>query len=309
MFLAALLASATLAAQSGYEVRLTPKSRVVPAGSDLQLTLTIDVKQEASVPLTLLSGLRLSTQVGDKAGPAIDEGTQGSIELKAGTFVRRDLVVPAARLPLPESSDLVDVTVAWRDVAGATALVRVAPDSASIPLDDLDFTKTKVLLLTNYGQMVVRFFPDRAPETVKNFVKLAKEHFYDGTRFHRVIKGFMIQGGCPNTKEGAKGMPGTGSPGYTIKAEFNKTKHVRGVLSMARSGHPDSAGCQFFIVHGNAPHLDEQYTAFAELDSGLDTLDKIADVEVKLSSSGEPSVPVEPVHLYAAIVLPVLKGK
>jgi peptidyl-prolyl cis-trans isomerase B (cyclophilin B) len=175
----------------------------------------------------------------------------------------------------------------------------------------------QVDLKTSVGTIRIELYPGKAPKTVENFVKLAKDGFYDGTQFHRIIKGFMIQGGCPNTKAGAKGEPGSGSPGYTLKGEFNDTKHVRGVLSMARSGHPDSAGCQFFICHGTAPHLDpvpgvpnrEGYTAFAMLDSGFDVLDQIANTRVKPNAQGEPSVPIEPVHLYSAIVLPVLKGK
>ncbi len=99
----------------------------------------------------------------------------------------------------------------------------------------------QAVIKTSYGEMTVAFWPDVAPKTVENFKKLAREGFYDGTAFHRIIKGFMIQGGCPNTKAGQKGMPGTGGPGYMIKAEFNTKSHVKGVLSMARSSNPDSA--------------------------------------------------------------------
>jgi peptidyl-prolyl cis-trans isomerase B (cyclophilin B) len=156
--------------------------------------------------------------------------------------------------------------------------------------------------------MTVGFRPDKAPNHVKNFVKLAKEGFYDGTKFHRVVKGFMIQGGCPNTREGAKGMPGTGNPGYSVNAEFNDIRHERGVLSMARSQDPNSAGSQFFVLHGTAPHLDNQYSAFGQLVSGLDTLDKIASVPVRQQpQGGETSAPVEPVHLHQAVVLPAFK--
>jgi peptidyl-prolyl cis-trans isomerase B (cyclophilin B) len=156
--------------------------------------------------------------------------------------------------------------------------------------------------------MVVRFWPDKAPKHVRNFIKLSKEGFYDGTKFHRVIKDFMIQGGCPNTKEGATGRPGTGSPGYTVPAEFNKDiRHVKGVLSMARSSDPNSAGCQFFVCHGDASSLDGSYSAFGTLDAGYDTLEKIVNVRVEPNDMGEPSSPVEPVHLYAAVVLPVKK--
>ena len=125
--------------------------------------------------------------------------------------------------------------------------------------------------------MVVEFWPDVAPKTVENFKTLAKKGFYDGTAFHRVIKGFMIQGGDPLTKDAAnEARWGTGDPGYKIKAEFNSRSHVRGVLSMARSQSPDSAGCQFFICHGNPTQLDNQYTTFGKLIKGDEVLEKIA---------------------------------
>ena len=120
--------------------------------------------------------------------------------------------------------------------------------------------------------------PDIAPITVENFVKLAKEGFYNGLTFHRVISGFMIQGGCPQGT-------GTGGPGYTIKGEFeangvkNDLKHLRGVISMARAMNPDSAGSQFFIMHQDAPHLDGQYAAFGAVTEGMDIIDEIADCD------------------------------
>jgi peptidyl-prolyl cis-trans isomerase B (cyclophilin B) len=125
--------------------------------------------------------------------------------------------------------------------------------------------------------MVVEFWADVAPKTVENFKTLAKKGFYDGTAFHRVIKGFMIQGGDPLTKDASKeGSWGTGGPGYQVKAEFNERSHKRGVLSMARSQNPDSAGSQFFICHGDPTFLDRQYTAFGKLIKGDDVLEKIA---------------------------------
>lgn len=137
--------------------------------------------------------------------------------------------------------------------------------------------KEVAVVKTSEGEMVLEFWPDVAPGHVENFKKLAKQGFYDGTCFHRVIKGFMIQGGDPNTKdETKKDSWGMGGPGYTIKAEFNNKSHVRGVLSMARSGHPDSAGSQFFICHGAPSFLDRQYTAFGKLIKGDDVLEKIA---------------------------------
>ncbi len=137
--------------------------------------------------------------------------------------------------------------------------------------------KEVAIIKTSMGEMVLEFWPDLAPKHVENFKSLAKKGFYDGSAFHRVISGFMIQGGDPNTKdETKKSAWGGGNPGYTIKAEFNDTKHVRGVLSMARlpSG-PDTAGCQFFICLADAPHLDKQYTAFGKLIKGEDVLLKI----------------------------------
>jgi peptidyl-prolyl cis-trans isomerase B (cyclophilin B) len=133
------------------------------------------------------------------------------------------------------------------------------------------------VIKTSAGEMVVEFWSDVAPKTVENFKKLAKEGFYDGTAFHRVIRGFMVQGGDPLTKdESKKSAWGTGDPGYKIKAEFNEKQHVRGVLSMARSRDVDSAGSQFFICHARAAHLDRQYTAFGKVIKGDDVLEKIA---------------------------------
>lgn len=159
------------------------------------------------------------------------------------------------------------------------------------------------VLTTNYGEMTITFWPDVAPKTVENFKKLAREGFYDGTAFHRIIKDFMIQGGCPHTKAGESGMPGTGGPGYKIKAEFNAKSHVRGVISMARSAHPDSAGSQFFICHGEAKFLDRQYTAFGQLSAGDDVLERIASVPTKNGGGGEKSTPVERIELKSVKII------
>jgi len=138
-------------------------------------------------------------------------------------------------------------------------------------------TNEVAVISTTEGAMVIEFWPDVAPKTVENFKTLAKKGFYDGTCFHRVIKGFMIQGGDPLTKDASKeAMWGTGDPGYKVKAEFNDRHHDRGVISMARSQDPDSAGSQFFICHGNPHFLDHQYTAFGKLIKGDDVLEKIA---------------------------------
>lgn len=162
----------------------------------------------------------------------------------------------------------------------------------------------RVVLRTTSGDITLELWPDVAPRTVENFTKLAKEGFYDGTAFHRIIKGFMIQGGCPNTKPGAGGIPGTGGPGYTVKAEFNDRPHVRGVVSMARSSHPDSAGCQFFICHGDAGFLDRKYTAFGKLVAGDEVLEKIASIPC---SGPERSTPSQRVEIKSVEVLPAGK--
>jgi peptidyl-prolyl cis-trans isomerase B (cyclophilin B) len=147
-------------------------------------------------------------------------------------------------------------------------------------------------IITTEGEIVVEFWPDVAPKTVENFKTLAKKGFYDGTCFHRIIKGFMIQGGDPLTKDAGKESDwGTGGPGHQIKAEFNDRSHQRGVISMARSANPDSAGSQFFICDGDASFLDRQYTAFGKLIKGDDVLAKIAGTPVDSGGSGERSKP------------------
>ena len=156
---------------------------------------------------------------------------------------------------------------------------------------------------TKFGKMVVEFYDKDAPKTVENFKKLVKEGFYNGTAFHRIVAGFMIQGGDPLTKdEKNKDRWGTGDPGYKIKAEFNDNKHVRGVLSMARSASPDSAGCQFFICLDPASFLDGKYTAFGKLIAGEDTLLKIGKVSTAMSPSGEKSAPTERVEVKISIM-------
>src|SRR6185369_10034234 len=147
----------------------------------------------------------------------------------------------------------------------------------SKPVSTAADTNEVAVIKTTAGEMVVEFWPDVAPKTVENFKTLAKKGFYDGTAFHRVIKDFMIQGGDPLTKDPSKeGAWGTGDPGYKINAEFNKRSHTRGVLSMARSQDPNSAGSQFFICHGDPKFLDGQYTAFGKVIKGDDVLEKIA---------------------------------
>ena len=134
---------------------------------------------------------------------------------------------------------------------------------------------TKAVIETKFGNIELKFFPDVAPNHVNNFIELAKKGFYDGTIFHRVIPGFMIQGGDPNSKSPDKSKHGMGGPGYAVKAEFNAKSHKKGILSAARSASPDSAGSQFFICVADAPFLDRQYTVFGEVVSGMEVADKI----------------------------------
>ena len=136
----------------------------------------------------------------------------------------------------------------------------------------------EVTIKTDFGSIKFTLLPDIAPETVRNFSKLTGSGFYNGTLFHRVIPGFMIQGGDPNTKSPDKSMWGQGGPGYNLKAEFNSRSHLRGIVSMARSTDPDSAGSQFFIVTSDSTFLDKQYTVFGEVTEGMEVADKIVNL-------------------------------
>ncbi len=162
-------------------------------------------------------------------------------------------------------------------VAAAVAIC-AQPSSAEEKAEPAEEPDEVAILDTTMGTIVLEFFPDVAPNHVKNFKKLARDKFYDGTTFHRVIPEFMIQGGCPKSKDDDPSNDGTGGPGWTVKAEFNSRPHVRGTLSMARSADPDSAGSQFFICVARARHLDGQYTNFGRVIAGMDVVDKIVKV-------------------------------
>ncbi|MEA3187606.1 MAG: hypothetical protein QOD99_1436 [Chthoniobacter sp.] len=158
--------------------------------------------------------------------------------------------------------------------------------------DQKPMSNEVAVIKTTEGEMTVEFWPEVAPKTVENFKKLARDGFYDGTAFHRIIDGFMIQGGDPLTKDPSKEARwGTGDPGYKIKAEFNDKSHQRGVLSMARSNDPDSAGSQFFICLGDAGFLDKKYTAFGKVIKGDDVLGKIGETPTSTGGGGEKSKP------------------
>ncbi len=167
------------------------------------------------------------------------------------------------------------------------------------PLVAQNNLKEVAVITTDHGEMLIEMWPEVAPKTVANFKKLAKAGFYDGQCFHRIIDGFMIQGGDPLTKnEKEKANYGTGGPGYHIAAEFNNRKHVRGVISMARGSDPNSAGSQFFICLGNTPQLDGKYTAFGNLVLGDGVLEKLGKEKVSFNARGnEKSVPLSRVNI------------
>src|SRR5436309_5812257 len=166
------------------------------------------------------------------------------------------------------------------------------------------------IIKTNEGEMVVQFWTDAAPNTIENFKKLARQGFYDGTIFHRIVKGFMIQGGDPNSKDAAKeDAYGQGGPGYEIKAEFNNHSHDRGVISMARGPDPDSAGSQFFICLAPVRRLDGQYTTFGKLIKGDDVLDKIGNTPVERNAQGEMSKPTKRIVIESVKIVPANEVK
>ncbi len=174
------------------------------------------------------------------------------------------------RVPMPRGGAML-VGLGLFALAWSTAPVLTHAQGAK------PMTQTAVISMENGGEVKLEFFPADAPKTVENFVTLAKKGFYDGTTFHRVEKGFVVQGGDPQSKTLKQGDPriGTGGPGYKVKAEFNKQQHVRGVLAMARSQDPDSAGSQFYITLGPAHFLDGKYTVFGRVTAGMDVIDQI----------------------------------
>lgn len=183
-----------------------------------------------------------------------------------------------------------------------SALLVVAPTPGLAAANGSDEV---AVIQTSEGNMVVQFWTDAAPRTIENFKKLARSGFYNGTTFHRIIKGFMIQGGDPLTKDPLREADyGNGGPGYNIKAEFNQHQHQRGVISMAREKGPDTAGSQFFICLGPVPRLDGKYTTFGKLIKGDDVLAKIGSEPVKKNSAGEMSTPLKRVVIRSIKIVP-----
>jgi peptidyl-prolyl cis-trans isomerase B (cyclophilin B) len=176
----------------------------------------------------------------------------------------------------------------------AFTLVAAATAEEKKETSPMNSSNEVAVIKTSEGEMVVQFWTDAAPNTIENFKKLARQGFYDGTIFHRIVKGFMIQGGDPNSKDPAKeNSYGQGDPGYKIKAEFNDHPHERGVLSMARASDPDSAGSQFFLCLAPVRRLDHQYTTFGKLIRGDDVLEKIGNTPVERNAQGEMSKPTK----------------
>ena len=180
-----------------------------------------------------------------------------------------NLVVFLALLP---ACSALDAAEEQKPIQPQGANVRQPKEPGIEPLKEDDDV---AVIATNFGSIVIRFFPEIAPNHVKNFISLAQSKFYDGTTFHRVLPGFMIQGGDPNSKDDDPANDGIGRGPRMLNAEFSKVQHVRGVVSAARGGDPNSASCQFFIMVAAAPHLDGQYSAFGEVVKGLEAADKI----------------------------------
>jgi peptidyl-prolyl cis-trans isomerase B (cyclophilin B) len=173
---------------------------------------------------------------------------------------------------------VVAFSIAVLFIGSITVSFAEEPKSRKFSREEIkEMSETRAIIETTLGKIELKFFPKKAPNHVDNFITLAKEGFYDGTIFHRVIPGFMIQGGDPKSKSPNRAGHGTGGPGYTLKAEFNDISHKRGILSMARSRNPDSAGSQFFICVKDSPWLDGQYTVFGEVVSGMDVADRVVN--------------------------------
>jgi len=197
---------------------------------------------------------------------------------------------------------LIAVCAIFMSVAVFAQVTAPAPKTATAPEKETKkMSSPRAVLETKFGNITLQFFPDSAPGHVKNFIDLARKGVYDHTVFHRVIPGFMIQGGDPTSKDPAKRRAyGTGGPGYTIKAEFNERPHKRGTLSMARTNMPDTAGSQFFICVADRPDLDRQYTVFGEVVSGMEVVDKI--VAAPRDGSDNPNERIE-------IMVKIVDGK
>jgi peptidyl-prolyl cis-trans isomerase B (cyclophilin B) len=191
-------------------------------------------------------------------------------------------IVCFASAPANASTPQNDISVTATSSAETSAPPAAAPEPATKAKENRTMAdhKDKVAELhTSAGEIDIRFFPDVAPNHVKNFIDLAQKGFYNGTKFHRVIPGFMVQGGDPNTKAGDPSSWGVGGSGKNVSAEFSTISHKRGIVSMARAQDPNSASSQFFIVVKDSPFLDRQYTVFGQVTKGMDVADKIVGAQ------------------------------
>src|SRR5205823_5252880 len=180
----------------------------------------------------------------------------------------------------------------------ATPMPAPAPKASAEENRPMEYYKDKVAELhTSAGEIDIRFYPDAAPNHVKNFIDLAEKGFYNGTKFHRVIPGFMIQGGDPNTISGSPANWGTGGSGKYVNAEFNSVKHKRGIVSMARSSDPNSASSQFFIMVADYPSLDNQYSVFGQVTKGMDVADKIVN-----APTAQQDRPINPTTITKVVI-------
>lgn len=305
--LVAALTPAVLAQEiPGLRASLFARS-LVPATANVELRLVLQVDADLELPAALLSGIELAVKCDDATVPfPVQPGKPGTVSLAGGTIVERTLRFPASAFVAGSPTDrIANVSVTIVGLPAAACAFKIAPDVSKLDVSTLDLAKTEVVLVTNFGDMRVSFRPDKAPKTVAAFVDLCRQGFYDGTKFYRVVRDFMIQGGCPLSKDDSQPEAwGGGTNGVRLKAEWSDLRHLRGTLAMARGEHPDSADCHFFILHKDSPHLDGRYTAFGNLEAGADVLDRIAETPV---GGPKRETPLRHVILHAAIVLPVKK--
>ncbi|MFT4512307.1 MAG: peptidyl-prolyl cis-trans isomerase B (cyclophilin B) [Planctomycetota bacterium] len=306
VFAACLTAVCAAQEISGVRLSLTAPS-IVAAQGEVSLRLHIQVTEDCAVPSQMLTGANLTVRTdGEPHKPVLQKGKGGPVQLLKGTQIQRVLTFPAATfMTNPDIGEVVTIAVGWKGLAGVDCSFKIAPNTKNIKLEELDLNKTQVMLVTNYGDIHLEFRHDKAPKHVENFVKLCLQGFYDDTKFHRVIKNFMLQGGCPFTRhEKLREKWGSGGAGYNLKLETSDLRHLRGTISMARGDGNDTASSGFFLVHKDSAHLDGLYSAFGNVVAGMDTLDRIAHVRL---AGPTMSAPVEPVILQAAVVLPKKK--
>jgi peptidyl-prolyl cis-trans isomerase B (cyclophilin B) len=262
----------------------------------------VDVVYTAGAETASIDAWRASPSAFEVARkPLGDRSSKDSIELPKGSSM-------TLRLDLSSYLDVsgkfkLTLNGAAKDTATEVNVYRPGPgiDYMTSPVEELE--NYYVLLQTNHGSMLVEFYPDIAPNHVRNFLDLSSSGFYDGSLFHRVSPTFMIQGGCPNTKTNVRKGWGTGSGPRMLEAEFNKRKHVRGILSMARGTSPDSGSCQFFVMTAKYPSLDRKYSVFGNLVSGLDTLEVISNARGQTNPKDGTVKPSEPQRIERADVL------